>query len=98
MATVPLMRRYKLDIYPLTKHRQMKEIFYTYPFYRKLPSLLRNKLALVFTSGELLFVVPIKSNADGGIFLMGICDNHGIPEELIYDNTQEEKHLELSYK
>ena len=66
MATGPLMRRYKPNIAPFTKYRQLKATFYTDPLYGKVPSLLGNKLAQVFTSGDFIFVSPMKSKADGG--------------------------------
>ena len=58
--------------------------------YRKVPSLLVNKLAQVFTSGEFIFIEPTKSKVDGGISLMYLCDKHDITEELRCDNIKEE--------
>ena len=55
-----------------------------------MPSLLGNKLAKVFTSRDFSFVVPMKSKEDGVIGLIHICDEHGITEELRYDNSKEE--------
>ena len=44
----------------------------------------------MFTYEELIFVASMKSKTDGGIGLMGLCDEHGITAELRYDNTKEE--------
>ena len=90
MATGPLMRRYKLNIAPFTKYRQLKATFYIDPLYGKVPSMLGNKLAQVFTSGDFIFVAPMKSKADRGLGLMDLCDEHGIPAELRYDNAKKE--------
>mmetsp|Transcript_15996 Transcript_15996/g.23839 ORF Transcript_15996/g.23839 Transcript_15996/m.23839 type:complete len:1130 (+) Transcript_15996:7540-10929(+) len=90
MATGPLMRRYKPNIAPFTKYRQLKATFYTDPLYGKVPSLLGNKLAQIFTSGDFIFVSPMKSKADGGNGLVDLCDEYGIPAELRYDNAKEE--------
>ena len=68
----------------------MEATLYTYPLYGKFPSLLGNKLAQVFTYEEFIFVAPMKSKAHGGIVLMGLCDEHGVPAELRYDNTKED--------
>jgi len=90
MVTGPLIRRYKPNIAPFTKYRQLKATFYTETLYRKVPSLLGNKLAQVFPSWDFIFVAPMKSKADGGLGLMDLCDEHGIPAELRYDNAKEE--------
>ena len=37
-----------------------------------------------------MYVASMKSKVDGGIGPMDICDEHGIPEELIYNNLEEE--------
>jgi len=66
IATGPLMRKYKPKIAPFGKYRQLKAIFYKNPLYVKVPSLLGNKLDQVFTSGDFIFVSPMKSKADGG--------------------------------
>ena len=50
--------------------------------------MLGNKLAKVFTSGDFVFVANMKSKEYLGICLMDLCDEHGIPEELIYDNAK----------
>ena len=90
MATGPLMHIYKPNIAPSNKYGQMKATFYTYNLYRKVPSLLGNKLAQVFNSRNFIFVVPMNSKKDGVIGRIHICDEHGITEELIYDNSKEE--------
>ena len=90
MATGPLMRRYKPNIAPFTKYRQLKATFYTDPLYGKVKSVTGNKLAQVFTSGDFIFVSPMKSKADGGHGLVDLCDEIGIPAELRYDNAKEE--------
>ena len=68
----------------------MKATLYEYPLYGKVPSLLGNKLAQVFNSGDFIFVAPMNPKAYLGIGLTYICDEPGITEELIYDNTKEE--------
>ena len=90
MATGLLMSRYKPDIGPFTKYHHLKTNFYTDPLYVKVISLLGNKFAQVFTSGDLIFVAPMKSKAYGGIGHMDLCDKYGVPEELRYDNAKEE--------
>ena len=90
MSTGPLMLIYKPNISPFTKNHQLKANFYKNPFYVKVPSLLLNKLAQVFTSRKFMYVASMKSKVDGGIGPMDICDEHGIPEELIYNNLEEE--------
>ena len=90
MATGPLMSRYKPYIVPFTKYHHLKATIYIYPLYVNVTSLLGNKFAQVFTSGELIFVAPMKSKVDGGIGLMDLCDEHVIPSELIYNNSKEE--------
>ena len=57
--------------------------------YGNVPSLLENKPAQMFTSGDFTFVATMKSKSYGGIGLMDLCDKHVIPEELIYDNSKE---------
>ena len=59
MATGPLMFIYKPNISPLKNYHQLKANFYTYPLYVKVPTLLVNTLAQVFTSGDLIFVAPM---------------------------------------
>ena len=44
----------------------------------------------MFTSGDLIFVAPMKSKVDGGIGIMNLCEEHGITEELRYDDSKEE--------
>ena len=56
--------------------------------YGNVLSLLVNKIAQVFTSGEFTFVATMKSRADGEIGIMDICDKHGIPLELRYDHAK----------
>ena len=56
--------------------------------YRKVPSLLVNKLAQVFTSRDFIFVTSMKSEAYVGIGIMGICDENGIPSQPRYDNVK----------
>ena len=58
--------------------------------YGKVSPLLVNKIAQVFTSRDFIFVASIKSEADGGIGLIDLCDENDIPEELRYDNAKEE--------
>ena len=98
MVTVPLMCRYKQNISPFKKYRQLESTFYTHTLYRKVSSLLVNKLAQVFTSGEFMFVAPMKSKSDGGIGIIDLCDKHGIPAELRYDNAKEESMPETMIK
>ena len=57
-------------------------------FVRKGAITVRKKLSQVSTSTKFIFVASMKSNSDGGLGLMDIYDEHGITEELIYDNTK----------
>ena len=70
MVTGPLMCRYNQNMSPFTKYRHIKSTFYTDTVCGKVPSLLCNKLSQVFTSGNLIFVAPMKSKADGGLGLI----------------------------
>ena len=79
MATGLLMSRYKPDIGPFTKYHHLKTNFYTDPLYVKVISLLGNKFAQVFNSGDFIFVAPMNSKSDVGIGLMDICDENIIP-------------------
>ena len=44
----------------------------------------------MFTSGDFIFVASRKSNADRIIGVMDLCNKHGIPEELRYNNVKDE--------
>ena len=90
MENSPLMSIYKPNIDPFTNYFQIKVAFYTDSLYVNVPSYLWGGLSQVFTSRDFIFVVSMKSKADGGTGVMDICDEHGIPEELIYDNAKEE--------
>ena len=84
------MRRYKPNIATFIKYYHLKATFYTDTLYVKVPSLVGNKLSKLFTSGDSIFLTPMKSKADGVIGLMDICDKHNIIEELRYDIAKEE--------
>ena len=89
MATGPLMIIYKPNIISFTKYHHLKATLFLHPLYVKLTPLLGNKFAQVFTSGDFILVVPMKSKAYGGIGLMDLFGKHGIPEEPRYDNAKE---------
>ena len=46
----------------------------------------------MFTSVDFIFIAPMKLKSYGGIGLMYLCDEHGIPAEVIYDNAREESY------
>ena len=89
IETGPLMCRCKTHISLSTKYRQPRAILYTDPLYVKVPSLLGNKPAQVFTSREFILVAPMKSKEHGRIVLMDICDEYRIKAELRYNNYKD---------
>ena len=72
--------------FPFTKYHHLKATLYTHPLCVKVTSLLGNKFAQVYNSGDFIFVAPMNSKSDVGIGLMDICDENIIPEGLRYNN------------
>lgn len=89
-ATGFLQKRYKSDIAPWSRFRQLKSTMFTDPLISKLPSLRGNKMAQVYTDGKFITAIPMRAEGNCGDTLYTLGERYGLPSTLVSDNAKAE--------
>lgn len=88
-ATMPLRRRYRTDLLSL-RHRRVRETIHTDTIHSQYKSVLGNTCAQLYaTESGVAISYPMTSKNLAGQTLTKLCQDVGIPADLVSDNAKE---------
>ena len=88
-AAHPLTRRYRTDLLS-HRFRRLNDVWYSDTAFSTVKSLRGNTCSQVFTNTKAIIAVPMERKSGAGDALVTLCNEVGVPNTLIFDNSQEQ--------